>query len=78
MIPIRLNANGLPWLIWLRGGTWECRGCGEAGKQTPFVDVSSFARWAGDIKRAHAGCGPPIILGPGEVGHPLNPDRSVR
>jgi hypothetical protein len=78
MIPRSVHANGVPWLIWLGVHAWECRGCSATGDQPPFVDVSSFARWVGDLKRAHARCGQPILLGPGEVGHPLNPDRADR
>ncbi len=78
MISRYQHANGLPRLIWIGIHAWECRGCGERGTQPPFTDVRAFARWAGDMKRAHARCGRPIILGAGEVGHPLNPDRKER
>jgi secreted trypsin-like serine protease len=78
MIPRHLHANGVPWLVWFGVHAWECRGCGETGSQPLFTDVSSFAKWAGDMKRAHARCGRPIHLGVGEVGHPLNPDRKER
>jgi hypothetical protein len=78
MIPKRQHANGVPWLEWLGVHAWECGRCGATGAQPPFTDVSSFARWAGDLKRAHARCGPPFVLRIGEVGHPLNPDRVER
>jgi len=78
VIPRRQHANGLPWLIWLGAHAWECRGCGDMGAQPPFTDVATFARWAGDMKRAHARCGRPVLLRAGEVGHPLNPDRKER
>ncbi len=78
MIPQLQHANGLPWFFWIGVQSWECRGCGATGDQPPFTDVVSFARWAGDMKRAHARCGQPLVLASGEVGHPLNPDRSER
>lgn len=77
MTSARMHANGLPWLIWIDGHYWECQGCGERGTLPPFTDVSTFAGWLGDTKRAHARCGPPIVLRAGEVGHPLNPDRKT-
>lgn len=78
MIPQLQHANGLPWFFWIGVQRWECRGCGATGDQPPFTDVVSFARWAGDLKRAHARCGQPLVLASGEVGHPLNPDRFDR
>jgi hypothetical protein len=78
MVPRRQHANGLPWLIWIGVHAWECQGCGERGTQPRFTSVRAFAKWAGDVKRAHARCGRPIILAAGEVGHPLNPDRKER
>jgi hypothetical protein len=78
MFPKRMHANGLPWLFWIGSEDWECQGCGERGKQPAFTDVSTFAGWVGDMKRAHARCGPPIVLRAGDVGHPLNPNRKKR
>lgn len=76
MTPPRSPANGVPWLVWLAGRAWECLGCGATGTQPDPAGAVSLARWAGDTKRAHAGCGPPVVLSEGEVGHPLNPDRA--
>jgi hypothetical protein len=78
MVPRMSHANGVPWLIWFGTHSWECRRCKAKGSQPRFDDVSSFARWAGDLKREHAPCGDAIVLRPGEVGHPLNPDRAER
>jgi hypothetical protein len=80
MIPLRLPANGVPWLYWLHDGHWECRGCGASGRQPPYLAVGPFARWLGDMKRAHAGCSPGVCTrrGEGGVGDPLNPDRAER
>ena len=77
MIPRRVHAHGLPWLEWFADGHWVCRRCGESGRQPEFTDVASFARWLGRMKRAHAGCGTFDNIDPGEIGHPLNPDRAA-
>lgn len=76
MIPRQMPANGIPRLLWIADHAWTCTGCGESGLQPPYRNVRARARWAGDLKREHAGCGLPLALG--EVGHPLNPDRQER
>jgi hypothetical protein len=78
MIPRESPANGVHWLTWLADRTWQCRECGASGLQPPFRDVEAFARWVGDLKRAHAACGEPVVLDVDQVGHPLNPDRPER
>ena len=75
--PHRIPANGVPWLEWLADGSWRCARCGETGRLPEFIDVASYARQLGGIKRHHAGCGTWDDLDSGEVGHPLNPDRQV-
>jgi hypothetical protein len=76
MIPPRAQANGVPWLYWFADGHWECSRCGDSGRLPPLIDVPSFARRLGWIKRRHAGCGTFDDIEPDEVGHPLNPDRA--
>jgi hypothetical protein len=78
MKPCRMHANGVRWLYWMGDGRWVCEGCGEAGRQPGFADVAAFARWLGDMKRTHAGCGSEIRMNAGQLGHPLNPDRAER
>jgi hypothetical protein len=52
----RIAANGVPWLVWFEDDTWRCEACGASGRQPPYRDVASFARWLGDTKRAHVAC----------------------
>jgi hypothetical protein len=75
MMPNRMHANGVPWLIWVRDSTWECRGCGGSGRQPHFTVTLEFARWVGDLKREHAGCGEHALVPDGSIGDPLNRER---
>jgi hypothetical protein len=69
MIVRQMPANGVPWLFWIGDTSWECQACGQAGHQPPFENVAAFARWLGDVKRAHAACGSYDEI---RIGDPLN------
>lgn len=71
-----IPANGVPWLHWVGDTSWACQGCGARGSQVPFETVVAFARWLGEVKRAHADCGDSSAwVG---IGDPLNANRRER